>query len=127
MPRKPRQCLRIYDNSHWRLYKPGLNTSDERMTRLPFLLERFMQDIKNSVRKFLLDNFVMGGNVTIADDTSLMKAHILDSTGFIELILFIEESFGVKVDDAEMLPENFDSLLNIDGYIGRKRTVHASN
>ena len=69
----------------------------------------------------------MGGNVTIADDTSFMKAHILDSTGFIELILFIEESFGVKVDDAEMLPENFDSLLNIDGYIGRKRTVHAGN
>ena len=86
-----------------------------------------MQDIKNSVRKFLLDNFVMGGNVVIADDTSFMKAHILDSTGFIELILFIEESFGVKVDDAEMLPENFDSLLNIDGYIGSKRTVLANN
>ena len=85
-----------------------------------------MQDIKKSVRKFLLDNFVMGGNVVIADDTSFMKAHILDSTGFIELILFIEESFGVKVDDAEMLPENFDSLLNIDGYIGRKRTVLAN-
>ena len=80
-----------------------------------------MQDIKNSVRKFLLDNFVMGGNVTIADDTSFMKAHILDSTGFIELILFIEESFDVKVDDAEMLPENFDSLLNIEGYVDRKR------
>ena len=63
----------------------------------------------------------MGGNVTIADDTSFMKAHILDSTGFIELILFIEESFGVKVDDAEMLPENFDSLLNIEAYVGRKR------
>ena len=80
-----------------------------------------MQDIKNSVRKFLLDNFVMVGNVTIADDTSFMKTHILDSTGFIELILFIEESFDVKVDDAEMLPENFDSLLNIEGYVDRKR------
>ena len=86
-----------------------------------------MQDIKYSVRKFLLDNFVMGGNVVIADDTSFVKAHILDSTGFIELILFIEESFGVKVDDAEMLPENFDSLLNIDGYIGRKRAAHTGD
>ena len=86
-----------------------------------------MQDIKNLVRKFLLDNFVMGGNVTIADDTSFMKGHILDSTGFIELILFIEESFGVKVDDAEMLPENFDSLLNIEGYVARKRSVSAVN
>ena len=86
-----------------------------------------MQDIKNLVRKFLLDNFVMGGNVTIADDTSFMKGHILDSTGFIELILFIEESFGMKVDDAEMLPENFDSLLNIEGYVARKRSVSAVN
>ena len=86
-----------------------------------------MQDIKNLVRKFLLDNFVMGGNVVIADDTSFMKGHILDSTGFIELILFIEESFGVKVDDAEMLPENFDSLLNIEGYVERKRTVLATD
>ena len=50
----------------------------------PYPLGEFMQDIKNSVRKFVLDNFVMGGNVVIADDTSFMKAHILDSTGFIE-------------------------------------------
>ena len=86
-----------------------------------------MQDIKNLVRKFLLDNFVMGGNVAIADDASFMKGHILDSTGFIELILFIEETFGVKVDDDEMLPENFDSLLNIEGYVGRKRLVLAKS
>ena len=86
-----------------------------------------MQDIKNMVRKFLLDNFVMGGNVTIGEDTSFMNSHILDSTGFIELILFIEETFRVKVDDAEMLPENFDSLLNIERYVGRKRTVLAQN
>lgn len=84
-----------------------------------------MQDVKNLVRKFLLDNFVMGGDVVVADDTSFMKDHILDSTGFIELILFIEETFGVKVDDAEMLPENFDSLLNIEGYVERKRMVLA--
>ena len=86
-----------------------------------------MQDIKNLVLKFLLDNFVMGGNIVINDDTSFMAAHILDSTGFIELILFIEETFDVKVDDAEMLPENFDSLLNIDGYVERKRVAVASS
>lgn len=86
-----------------------------------------MQDTKNLARNFLLDNFVMGSNVVIADDTSFMERHILDSTGFIELILFIEETFGVKVEDAEMLPENFDSLLNIEGYVERKRTVLAGD
>lgn len=79
-----------------------------------------MQDIKNLARKFILDNFMMGTGATIADDASFMKGHILDSTGFIELILFIEETFDIKVDDAEMLPENFDSLLNIERYIEHK-------
>ena len=82
-----------------------------------------MQDTKTVVRKYLFDNFVMGDNVTIADDSSLMDDHILDSTGFLELIAFIEETFGVRVDDEEMLPENFDSLLNIENYVGRKRAV----
>ena len=86
-----------------------------------------MQDIKNLVRKFLLDNFVMSGDAVIGDDTSFMNAHILDSTGFIELILFIEETFDLKVDNAEMLPENFDSLVNIEGYVGRKRVVLADS
>ena len=82
-----------------------------------------MQNIKNSVRQFLLDNFVMGANAKIADDVSFMKAHILDSTGFIELIMFIEDTYQLKVDDDEMLPENFDSLVNIEAYVARKKTV----
>lgn len=80
-----------------------------------------MQDVKTVVRKFLLDNFVMDGKVTIADGTSFMEDHILDSTGFLELIAFIEETFEVKVDDEEMVPENLDSLLKIENYVGRKR------
>jgi acyl carrier protein len=82
-----------------------------------------MQDVKSVVRKFILDNFAMGGGVTVADDTSFMAEHILDSTGFIELITFIEETFGVTVEDAEMVPENFDSLANIEGYVARKRAA----
>jgi acyl carrier protein len=78
------------------------------------------------VRQFLLDNFVMGGDVVIEDDTSFMAGHILDSTGFIELITFIEERYGVQVGDEEMLPENFDSLRNIQGYLQRKRAAQAA-
>lgn len=85
-----------------------------------------MPPVKDTIRQFLLDNFVMGANATVADDTSFMKGRILDSTGFIELITFIEETFEFTVDDDEMLPENFDSLNNIDGYVGRKLTSAAS-
>lgn len=80
-----------------------------------------MEDVKNATRKFLLDNFAMGGGVEIGDETSFMDEHLLDSTGFIELITFVEETFGVTVKDEEMLPENFDSLSNIAAYVARKR------
>ena len=85
-----------------------------------------MQDVKSVVRKFILDNFAMGGGVTVADDTSFMEEHILDSTGFIELITFIEETFGLSVDDAEMVPENFDSLSNIANYVAHKHAATQS-
>ncbi len=80
-------------------------------------------DIKAAVRQFLFDNFIMGGDVTIDDDTSFMKRHILDSTGFIELITYIEETYHVTVEDSEMLPENFDSLQNIAAYVARKHAA----
>jgi acyl carrier protein len=84
-----------------------------------------MQDAKAIVRRFLLDTIVMAGDVEIGDETSFMDEHILDSTGFIELITFVEETFSVTVDDEEMLPENFDSLRNIDDYLARKRAARA--
>lgn len=82
-----------------------------------------MTDVKSVVRKYILDNFAMGGGVAIADDTSFIEGHILDSTGFIELITFIEETYGLTVEESEMVPENFDSLANIEGYVARKRTA----
>jgi acyl carrier protein len=85
-----------------------------------------MQDIKTVVREFLLDNFVMGSDAVIADDVSFMKTHILDSTGFIELVTFIEETFDIKVADEEMVPENLDSLLNIEAYLERKGATLAN-
>ncbi|MBL8520980.1 MAG: acyl carrier protein [Betaproteobacteria bacterium] len=80
-----------------------------------------MDDIKTIVREFLVRDFLVGADVQLADDTSFMQRHVLDSTGFIELISFVEERFGFSVSDAEMLPENFDSLANIEAYVRRKR------
>ena len=79
-----------------------------------------MHDVKISVRQFLMDNFVMNGNAEIGDNTSFMKQHILDSTGFLELINFVEDTFHVSVHEDEMLPENFDTLQNLEAYVQRK-------
>jgi acyl carrier protein len=77
-------------------------------------------NIKQVVRKFILDNFMMGSDADIADDASFMDNHLIDSTGFLELILFVEETFHIQVTDNEMVPENLDSLSNIERYLARK-------
>ena len=80
-----------------------------------------MSDIKNQVRTYIADNFVMGSNAAkFADGDSFLDLHIIDSTGFLELITFLEEKFDIQIEDDEMVPENLDSLNNIDAYIGRK-------
>lgn len=56
----------------------------------------------------------------LADDTSLLDRGIIDSTGVLEIIVFIEGEFGIKVLDHEVLPENLDSISNIAGYVERK-------
>jgi acyl carrier protein len=79
-------------------------------------------DVKQQVRAFLLDNFLMGGDrERIADTDSFMERRLLDSTGFIELVTFVEQQFEIRVADDEMLPENLDSLERIAAYVHRKR------
>ena len=78
--------------------------------------------IKAQVRAFISDNFIMGSEaVKFADGDSFLEHHIIDSTGFLELVTYIEETFGFTVADDEMTPENLDSLDAIEAYVTRRR------
>ena len=80
-----------------------------------------MRDIKAQVRIFIVDNFIMGGDAgKFQDSDSFMAKHVIDSTGFLELVTFLEEQYKIVIDDDDMIPENLDSLDNIDAYVGRK-------
>jgi acyl carrier protein len=80
-----------------------------------------MTDIKGDVRTYIADNFVMGSNAPrFADGDSFLDRHIIDSTGFLELITYLEEKFGIQVEDDEMIPENLDSLDSIQAYVTKK-------
>jgi len=80
-----------------------------------------MSDTKAKVRAYIVENFIMGGNADhLKDSDSFMETHVVDSTGFLELVTFLEESYGFAVLDEEMVPENLDSLDNIDAYVQRK-------
>lgn len=78
-------------------------------------------DTKAQVRVFINENFIMGAkSVAFADSDSFMDSHLIDSTGFLELVTWLEETFGIKVEDAEMVPENLDSLDFVAAYVARK-------
>lgn len=83
-----------------------------------------MNDIKSEVRRYIEDNFIMGaGGVALADGDSFLEHHVLDSTGFLELIGHLEETYGIKVLDDEMTPENLDSLQSVADFVARKRAA----
>ncbi len=80
-----------------------------------------MQDIKKTVRHYILDNFLMGAaGSDLGDEQSFLDHHIIDSTGFIELVTFLESTYKLQILDEEMIPENLDSLANIDRFIRAK-------
>ena len=81
-------------------------------------------DIKRSVRHFILENFLFTNDESALEDArSLIETGTMDSTGVLELIMFLEQSFGLEVADEEMLPENLDSVLRIVDFVGRKQTT----
>ena len=77
---------------------------------------------RNAVREFIVTNFYSPDESSLGDETSLLDQGIVDSTGVLELTAFIEETFSIKVEDAEIVPENLDSIGNILAFIARKRT-----
>ena len=79
-----------------------------------------MMPLEKKIREFLVSNFYVENTIQLNSDTSLLETGIIDSTGVLEVIGFIEETFGIAVDDEEMLPENLDSIEGISRYVIRK-------
>jgi acyl carrier protein len=76
-------------------------------------------DIERDVRKFLVDNFLFGRAEKLVDDQSHLGA-VIDSTGALELVTFLQEHFAIVVGDEDVVPENFDSVKSVVAYVARK-------
>ncbi|MBI4845984.1 MAG: acyl carrier protein [Candidatus Omnitrophica bacterium] len=77
--------------------------------------------VKEKVKEFIVNNFLMGAeSAQLNDGDSFLEQGILDSTGILELVEFIQDSFAIKVADEELVPDNLDSLNNIDVFIRKK-------
>ena len=77
--------------------------------------------VRDKVQGFIEENFLYGEAFGLADDGSLLEEGILDSTGVLQLVTFLEREYGIKVEDEELVPENLDTLAGIVGYVDRKR------
>jgi acyl carrier protein len=77
--------------------------------------------LHDSIRRFILENYLFTDDqAQLGLDDSLLGRGIVDSTGMLEIILFIEEQLGVKVADTEMVPENLDSVNRIAAFVSSK-------
>ena len=79
-------------------------------------------NVRTAIRNFITEDLLFGDESNRLDDNvSLTSSGMLDSTGVIELVTFIESKFGVQIADEEMLPENLDSVSRIEAFVNRKR------
>ena len=82
--------------------------------------------LQQQIRDFVTANFYVADPKALEDRTSLLDHGIIDSTGVLEVIMFIESTFGVTVEDSEMLPENLDSIERIAAFVARKQVPIAA-
>lgn len=85
------------------------------------MTERF----ESTVREFIAENFLFRADVEVSNSQSLLETGVMDSTGVLELIAFLEQTYGITVADNEIVPENLDSIDNMTRYLAAKVPVAA--
>jgi acyl carrier protein len=80
-----------------------------------------VQTIEQDIRAFVEDSFLIGQDPTaFSDDTSFLEKGIIDSTGVLELVSYLEQCYSIQVSDEELTPENLDSIRRVAGFVRRK-------
>lgn len=82
--------------------------------------------IEQEIRNYVLHNLLFGDvSRTLADQDSFLDKGIIDSTGVLELVAFLQDAFNIQIYDEEIIPENLDSISNLIGFIQNKTSVKA--
>lgn len=80
-----------------------------------------MLPLQQQLRRFVIDNFLYGqDDGQLSNDDSFIAKGIIDSTGVLELVSFLEKNFKIKVEDEELMPENLDSIHRLERYLTQK-------
>jgi acyl carrier protein len=87
-----------------------------------------MTAIETDVRRYIVDRLLFGRTDTVVNgDTSFLESGLIDSTGVLELVAFIEEQFHIKVEDEDLIPANLDSINALVSFIERKSVVSVNS
>jgi acyl carrier protein len=82
-----------------------------------------LMNIEAKVREFISNNFLLhDDDIELNPETSLLEAGVIDSTGVLELVSFIETEFNIQIGEDEIIPENLDSIVNITTFVKKKRS-----
>jgi len=79
--------------------------------------------IRERLREFIAEAFLLGDGINFNDETSLLQNGILDSTGVLELVLHLEQMYGMRIADEEIIPENLDSIERLCSFVQSKLVV----
>jgi len=81
-------------------------------------------NLEDQIRRFIAEHFfIKGGEAAVSNDMSFLETRIMDSTGVLEFVTFLESTYGIKVEDDELTPENLDSVRLSAAYVERKRRL----
>jgi acyl carrier protein len=90
-------------------------------------MENYAAVIENDIRQFLVSNYLLGEDpASFPGQASLIEAGLIDSTGVLELVGYLEDQFDIRIVNEELLPENLDSIDNIVAFVERKQTEGAA-
>jgi acyl carrier protein len=76
--------------------------------------------VREQIRHFVIDNFLFGQDTELRDGDSFLDMGIIDSTGVLELVAFLEQRFGMQISDADLVPENLDSIEKVTQFVLQK-------
>ena len=78
---------------------------------------------EEQIRTYIVDSFLLGDGQVPSSSESLLESGVVDSTGVIELVGFLEETFAIQVADEDLVPENLDTIANIAAFVSRKKAA----
>ena len=78
---------------------------------------------EHELTEFVVDNFLFGCSTALAGDDSFLEKGIIDSTGILELVTFVEDRYRITIEDRELLPDNLDSVNRLAAFIRRKQSL----